>query len=154
MILSELLKKPVEIFTENNISEDILLPNQMVSDLVKKILDLEKDKHPDFLTVCADQVEKAFIPNAVITNRELKELTDYLIEFGKTNDYTNTPMRNLRLENKFPPKFKLNKEDTAEQAYNIFKSDMTDIVIVLDKGKYIGKLRRNQFVQRIKTLLD
>jgi len=149
MNLKELLKKPVEIITENNILDDIVLPDQPISKLVEMIK-VKSSKSEEFLIVCTNE---EYVVNAVITSKEVINLLNRIVD---VSDLKSSRIRALTLENTFPPKFIVHKGTaTVEQVLSIMNSGITDVVIVIDEQqKYAGKIRRSRLKERLQMLLS
>ncbi|MBI4086441.1 hypothetical protein HY416_00450 [Candidatus Kaiserbacteria bacterium] len=151
MTINELLKKPIEIMLENNVSDDIVQPSDVVSKLLERVARFSDQSALDFLIVYADKVDGNYSAKAVITHKELSALLD-LVQAPNNAEKT---VQELDLEAKFPLRYWLHKNDPIEKAYNLFKADLTDTIIILDEKEiYVGKVKRNPFVERLKILLS
>ncbi len=153
MILQELLKKPVEVVLENNIHEDILFEDQTVNELIERISNLVSSSTDslDFLVVITD---RDLLLKTAITNRELDSLLVLLGEESAEN-LASKSIQSLGLGEKIPLGNPISLETaTIENVYNLFQSDLADILIVQNKdSKYVGKIKRNNFTKRLKLLL-
>ena len=149
MTINELIKKPVEIVVENNITEDIVSSDSVASKLLEKAKDV-KDAL-DFLVVYTDKDKKI---KAVITSREISKLIDILSEKKKKLD--DIKIQELDLERLFPARFVVNKEKaTVGNVLDILRTDLTDTVVVQDNSEvYVGKVKRNQLRKRMQILLE
>lgn len=152
MTLEELLKKPVEIVIENNISEDVVKPADTIHQLSDKVVRLlSSDDTSGFLLVYTDNVENNYPVKAIITYRDLEKFLPLITNASNVTSSLDT----LNLERDFPVKYTLKKTDIIEKAFELFKSDLTDIIIVLDEHeKYIGKIKLKPFISRIRLLIS
>lgn len=153
MTLNGLLKKPVEIIVENDISKDVIKPADKILTLLQKITAaLASDKPElDFLFIYTADVDDNYPVNGVITYGEVDKLLDTI---QAAVDAKKETIGELELESKFPLKYFVKKSDPIERVYGMFQTGLTDTVIVLDDNQnYCGKIRRTFFVDRTKKLL-
>lgn len=153
MKLQEFLKKPLRPFIENNIVEDVIAEDKAVTDLINLVTtQLTNKSRLDFLVVITDQVGK---PKAVITHRDVDKFIQRLKDRSGLGDFSTMQISKLELQELAPPNPIMIERDTdsMEKAYDLFHRDITDTIIAVDsEGKYIGKVKRNSFVQNIDDL--
>lgn len=151
----DLMKLSVKLFMENDVSSDVVKTTDTLFDVIDKVALKTKGSSLDFLIVIVDESFKA---HAVITYRNLTELIEDLSSklSSEKQEELKRPISEFGYDKKFPiTYFVSSSEDNAQKVLDWFKADKTDIVIALDEnGKYIGKIKRNPFVEKIKLLLN
>ena len=137
MKIEELIKKPIEIVVENNISEDMIFPHTTKFEFVNRILEKFSGNMENFLFVYVNDPKEKRV-RALITLENLSKLTEIIgSEFKKIED--------LKLEDSFPPRFEVAVSEPISNIISIFNKEKTDIVIVESvEGKYLGKVRKNK----------
>jgi hypothetical protein len=147
MTIGELLKKPTKIILENNISNDVIKPNDSITRVIDMILKIS-EPGPEFLVVYTDEVDSDYPVKAVVTNREISSFVEEIL-----SNKVSTTIKDLKLESKFPLKYFVYEDDLIEKVFKLFQADLTDVVVVLNKDdKYIGKVRRSSFIEKTKIL--
>ncbi len=150
MTLNEILKKPIEIVVENNISEDVVKPSLTITDFVVKLSKTLEKPSTDFLIIYTDEVDENYPVRAAITGKEIPDIIDLISSVSMSS-----LVRDLCLESKFPLKYSLSIEDPIEKAFSLFQSGVTDTIVILKKdGTYAGKVRKQSFVDRLKIFLS
>lgn len=147
MKLNELLKKPVKIIIENNISEDMIFDDETVSKFIDKIIKkLDDTNNENFLFVYVDKEQKL---QAVITSSNLEKLANTI-----RNKEAKT-VSDLKLHEEFPIQFKVSSSDLIQNVLDIFKREPTDVVIVTsEENQYLGKVKRSKLNEWFKIMLD
>ena len=155
MTLQELLKRPVRLVITNDVHKDVVDVASPIYTLINKAVELIQGANSlNFLIVVTSG--PTLKTEAVITNRESSQLVDFLIsEVAKPDSTTATPVSGLNLGTVLPPKFVVNRDtDTIQKAYDLLQSNVTDIVVAVDnEGNYVGKIKRNEFYETMKSLL-
>ncbi len=140
MKIEELIKKPISIVVENNISDDMIFPSETISSLIKKITSKLNAEY--FLFVYVDSNEDRKI-KAVINLSDVQKLVEIISE--------NSGMRrisDLKLEDSFSSVFTINISQTIQDLLNVFKQEKTDIIVVKSpENRYMGKVRRNKLLE-------
>jgi hypothetical protein len=149
MSMHELFKKSVDLVTENCNSNDVIRPTDTVMNLAPRIIAANNISLADILFVYVDHAMENHPVRAVITHREFSVFLDLVTKYMETNP----SIDKLDLESVFPLRYFVMKTDSIEKVFNMFKADVTDTIIVLgEKQEYVGKIRRNQFVDTVKSL--
>ncbi|MFA7315520.1 MAG: hypothetical protein WC059_01805 [Candidatus Paceibacterota bacterium] len=148
MKLTELSKKPVKIVIENNISLDMIFPNDKRASLIEKIINKLGDDagSENFLLVYVNEEHEI---QAVMTSNDVTKLIEVL-----SSNPAITKVSELNLEKEFPVKFKINSSDLIENLLDMFTREQTDIIIVVDEeNKYLGKVKRSGLYEWFKIML-
>jgi CBS-domain-containing membrane protein len=154
MTLQELLRKPVRLVVTNDVQQDAVQLNATVVSLIHRTTSLIATDSLNFLIAI---VNENFKLRAVVTNREANQLLDILIaEVSKADFKADRLISDLNLEVMMPPKFSVNRDtDSIQKAYEMLQSGATDIIVAIDSlGNYVGKIRRNDFSETLKSLLS
>jgi hypothetical protein len=143
--IKELFQKPVESVMDRDTSNDVAGPEFTVKDFLTKVR--AHTYETPFLFV--NLTEQGSM-RCVISNRELTGFLDFLIENLDKHDISGDTLFKdiLDLETKFPPRFVVPMSSKIEQVFNLFKSDLTDVVLIGDSdNRYLGKITRNDFIK-------
>lgn len=147
MNLKELQAKPLVIGVENNINADILLISETIQSLVDKISEKLNvvEAYLNFLIILQREDGK-FV--TAITFKQLRDLVEQLKSERdwKKNISSLDYIKTMRYD------FVVNRdESTIGDVMRLFSKDDTDIVVVLSgDGRYIGKIKRNNFAKLLK----
>lgn len=158
--IHEILKKPIKLVLENNIHEDVVFPDTTIAELVNKIhakvTDPDLEVYLSALFVYTDKsADNKYVPKAMITSREAIKFAELVTEHLDSGKHASEPISVLNLETHFPIKFQLSDSDEIEEATRIFKSGLTDVIIIVNStSEYIGKLKRENFTEKLKMLLN
>lgn len=139
MKIDELIKKPIEVVIENNISDDMIFPESTVTEIIK--ITRSKLKDNVFLLIYVDSKEEKQV-KSIITASNLIDFVN-LIVAPDTKDTAGE----LELEKHFPfnNNFIVKNDDKIQSVLNIFDREKTDVVVVIsEKNSYLGKITRSK----------
>ena len=155
MKLNELLSKPAELVTENDILGDVIFNDVPINDIFEKI-DRTKNVE-DLLIVVTNHNYEAL---AVLTSIEARTFIRHINETiaKKKGRILELTVKDLALNKLLPLKIGKNavKKDTkiGEVVEMFTKQKRDTLVVVGEKDKYIGKIRRGNLPKRLEILLD
>ena len=139
MKIDELIKKPIEVIVENNISEDMIFPGTSKTEFLDRILNKLSNDLESFLFVYVNDNKERRV-RAVITAENLTRLIDIL---GANSN--SKIVEELNLEVDFAPRFEVEVSEPISTILNIFNTETTDLVIVKSRdGQYLGKVRKTK----------
>lgn len=141
MNINDFLKKSIRLLVENNISKDIIRSSSNASRIRSMLLEKLECDEEIFSEIFLVYVDDSNQLKAVIDRANLKKFIDKIINLDKEKGQA----KDLNLEIDYPPKYILEKNTaTIEDALKIFKSGLTDIIIVVEDGQYCGKIRKSE----------
>ncbi len=154
MNLHDILNKPLSIFIDEDLHNDIVKPNTKIDDLAEKLIQNKNEKYlTEMILVYLDE------NNKVLSFLDIEDILD-LIQNITTNykDIHNKTVSECKLFEKY--KFDksndtINLNYSPKIAFDIFKERYSDVILVLDdEDKPNGKIVRRKFLDTIKSLLS
>jgi len=146
MKINELIKKPIQVIVENNISEDMIFPDTLKREVIDKIT-LKLQNIQNFLLVYVNNKEGKLI-KAVITSSELSALITLI-----NQNMGSETIEDLQLETSFPMKYDVEVSEPIDTALTMFANQKTDVVVVRSSdNEYLGKVTRTKLKDWFKIM--